>query len=384
MRTTLVVGQVAVSVVLLVVTGLFVRSLVAGTRADPGFAADRLAGFQLSVDVQPEANLAGRNVQVGVLNDIAGLAGVDGVTLSDGPMPGVARSPMDIDVPGVLPEPGQDRLIVDARTVGARFFRVAGIPLRSGRDFTEADERDGPPVAVVSEAFVRRFWPGQDPLGRSFTAGGQDVRVVGVAADARYLLQDDTPDPIVYLSLAGRFLPRAQVLLSARAPLEVSRDVNEVVSRAVPGHTTIRMRSARDALRDALLPQRLGSVIVGAMGLAALLLAAVGLYGLIQFSVTRDTHELGVRLALGGRGLDLLAVVLRRGFLLVATGTALGIGIAFLAAPALGSFLVGVSAADPVTYGAVVAAFAVVALVASWIPARRAARVHPMEALRSE
>lgn len=150
------------------------------------------------------------------------------------------------------------------------------------------------------------------------------------------------------------------------------------------GHPRITLRTARQSLDDALLPQRIGSVIVGAMGLAALFLAGVGLYGLIQFTVARDTHELGVRLALGGGRRDLFLVVVRKGVALVAIGTAVGIAVALLLAPGLGGFLAGVSPADPVTYLGVIGCFGAVSLLASWLPARRALRIEATEALRGD
>ena len=143
-------------------------------------------------------------------------------------------------------------------------------------------------------------------------------------------------------------------------------------------------RGARQTLRGGLFPQRMGALIVGAMGLTALLLAAVGLYGLIQFTVTRDTHDLGVRLALGGTPAHVLGVVLRKGLLLVVTGVAVGVATALVATPSLGGFLVGVSPRDPLTYGVVVLSFSAVALAASWLPARRTLRIPPTEALRGE
>lgn len=422
MRTGLVVGQVAVSVVLVIATGLFVRALVAGQRAHPGFDAERVATFQ--VELPPGLSPEGRRAEGrAVLDALRALPVIDQAVIASAPPVGVARSPIAIEVPGVQPPPDADRHVVDGRTVGAGYLGVVGTPLLAGRDIQEADEGDGDGVAVVSRAFAERFWPEASALGATFVvgAGGEagsgvdrEVRVVGIAADARYLVQDDTPDPLVYLSRPSersaertpgrpaepsgeRTAEEARavdtgdgrattVLVTVRAldPLTVGDAVQRVIDARVAGHRRIRLRTARQVLDDALLPQRLGTAIIGAMGIAALFLAAVGLYGLIQFTVTRDTHELGVRLALGGGRGDLFMVVLRKGVSLVAIGTAVGVGLALLLAPGLAGFLGGVSPADPFTYAAVVACFAVVALLASWLPARRALRIPATEALRGE
>lgn len=191
-------------------------------------------------------------------------------------------------------------------------------------------------------------------------------------------MQDPDPDPLVYASRTVENRGPWQGILRAADPASVSTAVGKLVRAVFPGARAPRLRTVDTVLDDALLPQRIGSVLVGAMGLGALLLASVGLYGLVHYTVTRDTHELGVRLALGGGRGDLLRIVLAKGFRLVA----IGVGVALLVAPALGPFLGEVSPFDPVTYGLVVACFAVVAAAASWLPARRTQTIDPAEALR--
>ena len=384
LRTGLVIGQVAVSVMLVTTTGLFVRALVEGSRADPGFAADQVATFPLSLDEWADDPAEARARLEQVLREGAALPAVRGITVSDLSIPNVARTPTPVEIPGVLPELGQDQVIIDTRRVGADFSEVLGIQISQGRDVSEADIRAGSSVAVVSEAFVQRFWPATEPLGQSFRLRDREVRVIGVAKDARYLLQDDSPDPLVYVSLGEHPLSQPWITVRAGAPLELAGALDAVVRSAVPGHPRVALVGARARLDTALLPQRVGSVLVGGMGFAALFLAAVGMYGLLQFTVTRDRHELGVRLALGGGAGDLLRVVLRKGLLLVAAGTALGLAISLVVAPGLGSFLAGVSPTDPLTYGAVVLSFVGVALLASALPARRAIRIQPIDALRGE
>lgn len=383
LRSALVVGQVAVSVVLVTATGLFVRSLMEGTHADPGFDAERVASFTLDLersDVAPQAR--GAALQE-LLEQLGAIPGVEGVTVSDAPVVGVARTPVDVDVPGVEPPSGQDAWTVDAHAVGAGHLTTLGIPLRAGRDLRAEDEIGAAPVAVVNRAFMDRFWPDRDAVGRSLRLDGQDVRVVGVAEDARYLVQDDTPDPLVYRSRVGTEA-RARITVRAARPSALTAAVRDRVAEAVPGHGPVSLIPASEILRNALLPQRLGALLVGGMGLVALFLSGVGLYGLVHFTVSRTTHELGVRLALGGSRRDLVGVVLRKGFLLVAAGIALGLALAVPTGRALRGFLGEVSPTDPITYGVVVLVFGVVALAASWAPAMRAAAVSPTEALRGE
>lgn len=378
LRSALVLGQVAVSVVLVLATGLFVRALSRGLDAEPGYDPDRVASFALEVGDRSAADLDA------VLAELGALPGVDGASLGDAAPLGVARSPLRIRIAGVRPPDGEDALVVDARRVGGGWLAAVGVPLRAGRGVEAGDARAGPPVAVVSRAFVERFWPDGEAVGRSFTADGRSVRVVGVAEDVQYLVQDEVPDPLVYLSLAGAAPRVVQVVVRADDPGSRSDAVRRVVAEHLPGHPPPVLSTPREVLRAALLPQRLGAAVVGAMGLAALFLAAVGLYGLIQFTVSRNAHQLAVRRALGGSGASLLAVVLRRGLLLVATGVATGVAVTAVAARALSGFLRGVSPTDPLTYGVVVAVFAVVAGLASWLPARRAVRVEPARALREE
>ena len=382
LRSFLVVAQVAVSVALVIATGLFVRALAEGGRVDPGFDPSRIASFSVALPMEAAAS-HGQNER-DLLQALLGLTGVEGASIGSTPLLGVARSPLRIEVPGVLPPPDEDRHIVDARAVGARYFETVGIPLVSGRDFSEADELAGQRVAVISEAFRNRFWPEDDPIGRTFIAGPDEATVIGVAEDARYIVQDDTPDPLVYLSRVGGGSAGFQIVVRGVDLIAVGNEIGRIVTEIVPGHRRPRLTTPREILDDALLPQRMGALIVGAMGFAALFLAAVGLYGLIQFTVARDTHELGVRLALGGGRRDLVLVVLRKGFRLAAIGTGIGVGLALFAAPGLEIFLAGVSPSDPLTYGTVVGCFAIVSAFASWIPARRALRIEPTEALRAE
>jgi hypothetical protein len=287
-----------------------------------------------------------------------------------------------VDIPGVEPPPGRRAVVLDGRVVGPGYLTALGVGLLAGRDVREAD-LDGPPVAIVSESFIRRFRPDSPAIGWTLTVAGRQAMVVGVATDARYVVQDAEPEPLVYLSRRrAEVSGPIHVTVRGEFPSGLGASVADVVMTSFPGARRPELRRVRETLDEALLPQRMGALLVGTMGLGALLLSTVGLYGLVHYTVSRDTHELGVRLALGGGRRDVVRVVLQKGFRLAAFGTAAGVLFALLAAPALRPFLGDVSPADPVTYVAVVACFAVVALVASWVPARRALSIDATEALR--
>ena len=378
-RATLVVAQMAVSVALVITTGLFVRALIAGTRVDPGFAADEVASFILTDD---EAFDSPRLESV--LRDLREIPGVLGASVADGPPTGVARTPTPVRVPGMEPPPGEDAWIVDSRRVGADYLTTIGVRLSRGRDIAEADAREGPPVAVVNQAFVNRFWTESDPLGNSLEIGGGAVTVVGVATNARTVVQDDTPDPFIYVSLAG-MAPRLPVVtLRGVAPEDLTSATRATVAQHAPGLAPPVLVPAREVLDTGLLAQRLGAALIGAIGAAALLLAIVGLFGLVQYSVSRDRHELAVRLALGGSRAAVMRSVLRKGLLLVAVGAVAGVLLAIVGSPALSSFLLGVSPRDPATYALVVLLFTGVATIACAVPARRAMSIPPAAVLRGE
>lgn len=380
MRSMLVVGQVAVSVVLVLATGLFVRAVAEGEGLDPGFDADQVAFVPLDfgeagLDVDTRRELL-RRVQT--------IPGVQAASLASGPPIGVGRSPLEIDLPGVPPPPGFDRHVVDHRRVLAGYVGASGLSLLSGRDFEPADNEDGTRVAVVNEAFRARYLQGREAIGATFGVDGEPVAIVGVVADARFVVQDPEPDPLLLLADGVGPTASGVVVLRGADPRSLDAAVSDAVGFLSLERDRVRLTTAREVLDDALLPQRMAVRIVGGMGLAALLLATVGLYGLIQFNVSRDTRELGIRLALGGRPTDLARVVLSKGFTFVLLGTALGVAGALLFMPALGSFLGPVSPRDPATYVVVSLCFAAASALASWLPARRALRIEPTVALREE
>ena len=312
------------------------------------------------------------------------VAGVERVAIAGGSPLRVARTPVLVSVPGHAAPPGEEGFFIDARRVGGGYFDVLGLPLIFGRGLTADDEAESASV-VISEAFAARFWPGRDPVGLFVDVEGRPHAVVGVASDARYLIQDETPDPLIYLPM--RWIGPQSFTVVARADNDPAAVLLLLATRVRALDAALPPRRAttvRDTLSQALLPQRVAVAVLGVLGALGLLLTSVGVYGVVQFSVSRATQELGVRMALGGDARHVVGIVLRRGFLYMGAGATLGIVVAFLTAPVLDSFLVGVSPADPTTYVGVALVLAGVGLIASGLPALRALRIDPAHALRGE
>ncbi len=384
-RATLVVTQVALSVLLAISSGLFVRALSAGLEADPGFDADRVASVSLQFDPDRYGPDQAIDLQDEIVRQVASLPGIDAVALSASPPIGVARTPGRVVIPGVEHAPDEMGFPLDVRTVGSGYFETLGVELLRGDPIGEVHDAAPVRVAVVSQAFVERFFPGETPLGRTVEVDREPIRIVGVARDVRYILQDDSPDPLIYLSFGGRLRQRGTVLFRTQAdPVEFVQSIGMVVSGVAPDLRRVEVRTVRETLSDGLLPQRVGAAVIGVMGLIALVLASVGLYGLVQYTVSRDLRSVGVRMALGGGRLHIMRSVLKRGFLLTTLGMGIGVGLAAALTPGIRPFLIGVSTWDPATYATVVLAFALVSLVACFGPALRASRVDPGVSLRAE
>lgn len=265
-----------------------------------------------------------------------------------------------------------------------------GTRLVRGRDFGDRDDEDAAPVAMINQAMADRYWPGEDPIGRRFAWGEPEddddwLTVVGVVANARRTAQDREARPSAYLPL--RQLQEGSMLLVVRTsgdPLLLAGPVRGAVQAVDPSVPLAELASLDRLLGERLAQRRLTTLLVGIFSALALLLAAVGVYGVISYAVTQSTREIGIRVALGAVRGDVLRMVLRRVGALVAAGLAIGLGVAFLATRALAGLLYGISATDPATFVVVPAVLLATALFAGLVPARRAMRVDPMVALREE
>ncbi|HYX42498.1 MAG TPA: FtsX-like permease family protein, partial [Pyrinomonadaceae bacterium] len=279
---------------------------------------------------------------------------------------------------------------VDLNIVAPRYFETLALPLKQGRDFNAQDRTGAPAVVIINETTARKLWPGENPLGKRFimNRGLKDnvaLEVVGVAPDVKYGTLFEHPRLFLYLPVAQNY--NSQMRLHVRAsgdPHKLVAAVKQATQALDKNLPLADVTTLDEQLNFSLTPQRIAATLVGVFGLLALALAAIGLYGLVSYSVAQRTHELGVRLALGAQTGDVLRLVLREGLHLSLIGIAVGLLIAAGVTRLLASLLYGVSALDPLTYGGVALVLLAVALIASYVPARRAMKVDPMVALRYE
>jgi putative ABC transport system permease protein len=392
-RRLLVTAEVALALMLLVGAGLLVRSFAALQAVDPGFATERVLSFRASAPASRYAEPAHvRQFQVELLERLNALAGVEAATTITTLFLSRLPNMSPVAIEGAAP-PAEDESVVPVTSdfVHPSFFAAMDIPLVRGRGFEPGDVAGATQVAIVNETFVRRFLPDGEAVGRRFTRGDpQDTSavwqtIVGVVADSRRSGLAEPVRPEAYRPTT-QVTPRSMEVLvrTAGPPLAAVGAVRAVVRELDPDMALARIRTVEGALAEALATRRFIMLLLGAFAVLAVSLAAIGIYGVLAYVIGQRTRELGIRMALGaGRG-AVLDLVLRQSLRHVLPGVALGVAGALALTRLLQSQLFGVEAADPVTFAGVTLLLVVVALIATWIPARRAVRVNPIEALRQE
>lgn len=386
LRDTLVVGQVAVSVVLLVAAGLFLRSLDASRSIDPGFGNEPTGIVQLTVPADRYSDEQAMAYLTELTGRIEALAGVASVGLVGNlHMNQLSTQNVRIIVDGVEPPVGQEFHLVDYTEIDDGFLPTAGIDLTAGRAFDDRDRADSEPVALVNEEFRRRFLTGADALGRSIVVNDEPVRVIGVTADHKVRTLGEDPRPFVYLPISQSFSNSVTVLARTRGDDERLAIEMMAEARAIDSSIMITdTKTMKRHLAVMLLGRELGAIVVGAFAALALLLASIGVYGVVSFSVSRRVREVGIRLSLGADTAAVVRMLTFGGMRLVVLGGATGLLLAAALARLMSRLLYGVPTADPLTFLAVPLVLGGVALLASWIPARRVTRIDPVGALRSE
>jgi len=389
-RSILVGAEVAGSLVLLVVAGLFVRSLARTERMYLGFDPNHLLNVMLDPRQIGYDEARSQSFFRELIQQMASMPGVRSASVAFAVPLGFPGYSDPVYVEGRPPRPGEQPPKISYNAVNPAYLSTMRVPLLHGRDFRDSDDEKAPPIAIVNHAMAGRLWPNQDPIGRRFSlkgASGPFIEVVGVAGDGQYFFL--SPDSTAYFYLPFAQKPSAFASLQVRSfgpPEVLIADVQKEIGKLAPDLPVIDIHTMNETVHGlgGTFIFRLAASLAAVMGLLGLALAVVGVYGVVSFSVTSRTQEIGIRMALGAERADILRLVSRQGLRLVIAGIAAGMVVALVMTRAMGRLLMGVSASDPATYAAVAIALSAVALLACWIPARRAATVDPMVALRYE
>ena len=384
----LVVGQVAASVVLLIVAGLCLKSIGGARTLDPGFrTADRvLVNFSPSLvgyDVERSARFYRQ-----LTDRVRQLPGVRAATIAHYLPLDFSSDGLDIIVEGRAAKPGEEKVQVLCSSVDEHYFEAMGTAIRQGRAFSARDDRAAPPVAIVNETFARTMWPGQNPLGRRLRFDRPDgpmLEVVGVAADGKYRQLTESPRPYVFVPFAQRDNIRVSLLVAHRGDTGgVVAAIRREVKALDPTMPVFDVKTMEQFMGRVMLAPRLSAMLAAPAGILAALIAAIGLYGVMAYSVSRRTREVGIRVAVGAAPADIIKMVMRQGLAMAGVGIAIGLVLALAGTRLIAILLFGVTPTEPVVFVGVPLLLAAVAAVACYVPARRAVRVDPLRALRAE
>ncbi len=382
----LVVAQIALSLLLLICAGLFTRSIEKAQRADPGFDPDHV--LLESFELRPLGYSTDQALEFDkqLLAKVKALPGVESVTLADfSPLSYTIRSE-GIQVEGYVPRP-HESMEIDWARVGPNYFHTLRTPLVEGRDFTVHDDEKSQLVAIVNEAFAVRYWPGQEAIGKRIQLYGDWYTVVGVAGNAKYRRLFYNAEPTFFLPWFQSYPPFDAIILQTRVsgdPLALASTVERTIHQLNPDLPVFDVTTLKASMQMGSLFERIAVTFAGSFGLLALALATVGVYGVVAYATRQRTHEIGIRMALGARRVDILRLVLGQGMRMTFVGLALGLTVSLAATRLLRAHLFGVTATDALTYTSVAGLLFVVALAACFIPAHRATKVEPMAALRCE
>jgi len=388
LRHLLVVSQVALSLMLLVSAGLFVKSLQSVQQMNPGFRTDHILMASVDVGLQGYDDARGRRFYEQLIERLKRVPGVRQASLAAPlPLDAFNRSARVL-VEGRVPQRENERLNVLLSTVAHDYFETLGTNIVQGRAFTEHDREDAPRVVIINETMARRYWPNQNPIGKRLQLGGAQnpyLEVVGVAQDGKYMLLGEPPMEYMFLPLWQNFDGRMTMVVQTAGNAEaVAVGIRQEVKSLDEQLPVFGVRTMPQYLDRILSGPKSIAALVSVFGLLAMLLAAVGLYGTMSYAVAQRTHEIGIRLALGAGRRDVINMVVAQGMKLALSGVVIGLGAALGLTRLMASLLYGVSTADPATFVLISVLLVSVALLACYLPARRASKVDPMVALRYE
>ncbi|HVG31968.1 MAG TPA: ABC transporter permease [Pyrinomonadaceae bacterium] len=386
-RSVLIVTEIALALVLLVGAGLLIKSFKRLGEVDPGFKPDNVLTMQLSLPrskySKPEQQSAFLQQ---VLERIEAVPGVGSVSVVAGPPFSGLTASRYFQIEGRPPRPAGEGLNAGYNAASPNYFQTLGIPLRRGRDFTKQDVMGTPEVVIINEAMARRFWPDEDAVGGRLRIGEDAWRtVVGVVGDVRHTGLDEEPKPEMFYPYLQSPLSFMTLMVRSTTDEKALRASIQREIRAVdPDLPVYGIKSMEQMISESVSPRRLNMILLTTFAVVALVMAALGIYGVMAYSVSQRTHEIGIRMALGAQRGDVLKMIVGQGMILTLMGIGIGLAASFGLTRLMRSLLYGVTATDPLTYIAVALVLGTVALMASLIPARRATRVDPMEALRYE
>jgi macrolide transport system ATP-binding/permease protein len=385
-RSLLVISEIGLATVALIGAGLFVRSMQAAQRMDLGFDSAHIGFLGLNPGQQRYDQAHGQQFYLDAMARARAVPGVDAATVASAP-PLNGGLLLTVFPEGEAQNPNYRGSLVQFNDVSPGYFETLRIPLRRGRDFNDFDRDQSKAVAIVNEALAKQLWPGQEALNKRFTIVQQTTlfEIVGIVATSVIGAVGEDPTPMIYRPLQQEYSPGVALLVRTRGDPEpllgAVRDQVQTLDRHMPLRGT---GTVQQNIEAGLWAPRMGAALLSIFGGLALLLAMIGVYGVMSYSVTQRAQELGIRMALGAQSGDVLLLVLKQGMALAAGGAALGVILALLLGQVVSTLLFGVSGRDPLTLAGVSVALTIVALLACYIPARRAARVDPLVALRYE
>ncbi|HTF38580.1 MAG TPA: FtsX-like permease family protein, partial [Blastocatellia bacterium] len=384
-RSLLAMTEVALALVLLIGAGLMIRSFARLQALQIGFSPDHV--MTLRVDLPRYKPEAAVSFEEQLVSRVSALPGVESATVA-------SATPLSNNSAGTImrikTQPEGDMNGVGLQSVGPDYFKTLRVPLLKGRTFTEQDRAGAKLVAIINESAARKFWPDEEPMGKEIWVGvgweqNDYGEIIGIVGDVRYGKAEEAFEPQVYLPYTQPTEPASFVMVrTANEPTQIVSAVRREILSLDKNVPIFDVRTMEDRSADATSRTRFSALLLGIFSSLALVLAAVGIYGVMAYAVSGRTHEIGVRMALGAQPRNVFGLVMRDGIIVTLAGVALGLAGAFAATRVLGSQLYGVGTTDALTFGAVSVLLAAVALAASYIPARRAMKVDPMVALRYE
>jgi macrolide transport system ATP-binding/permease protein len=386
LRGALVVSQVAVCLVLLVGAALFLRSFIAAQTLSPGFDADRLVTASMDMFPSGYTGERYRDFQRRALDAVAALPGVESAAFGSRiPIGFGGNNSTTVRIDGYQPRENEE-VVINYSTVSARYFQTMGIPVRAGREYDDTDTATSPRTIVINETMARRYWPDGNALGKVMRFGPNASEVIGIVADAKYNSINERPLPQLFVPMARSEVSTLRLFVRTSGnPGPLVAEVRNALRTLDPNLPIYDARTLHEHMQGAVFAQRMAANLLGAMGALALLLAAIGLYGVMAYAVNQRTQEIGIRLALGASPASLLNMIVGQGMTLTGIGLVIGLALALAAFGSIGAvrtLLPGISPLDPVTFVAVPVVLVAIAFLATWIPARRAGKVDPLVALR--